>query len=165
MSKLLFLMGSLLIILSLCTCRTARQGSQEAPTNAVSSLDSTTTTSSCEDFWQYVQQNWEYDSTLNVYLLSSDAGYFESKPHGVPTFLQQFIKNDSCIVGRSPTEIVNRLGKPTREMYDQPSRYTFYKYRIWLNRNPSYGEEVSITIHGRPSIHEVGSTTRELIMF
>lgn len=164
MSKLLLLLGSLLIILSLCTCRTARQGSQEAPATAVL-LDSTTATRSCEDFWQYVQQNWEYDSTLNVYLLSSDAGYFESKPHGVPTFLQQFIKNDSCIVGRSPIEIVNRLGKPTREMYDQPSQYTFYKYKIWLNRNPSYGEEVSITIHGRPSIHEVGSTTRELIMF
>jgi hypothetical protein len=165
MSKLLLFIGSLLIILSLCTCRTARQGSQEAPENAVSSLDSTTTTSSCEDFWQYVQQNWEYDSVLNAYLLSDDGKktIIKDSFNGAQ-FLWMFKKMDTCLFNMSPNEIISMLGKPTSQAYDQPAEYMRYEYKMMLTPEPQYGKECYIHIHGRDSITKVIVGSREIFL-
>jgi len=165
MSKLLFLMGSLLIILSLCTCRTARQGSQEAPTNAVSSLDSTTTTNSCEDFWQYVQQNWEYDSVLNAYHLS-DKGkkIIKEDSFNGPQFLWMFKRMDTCLINVPPSKIVNMLGKPTSQAFDKPAEYMRYEYKMILTPESQYGKDCYIHVHGRDSITKVLVGAREIFL-
>ncbi len=164
MSKLLLLIGSLLIILSLCTCRTARQGSQEAPATAVL-LDSTTATRNCEDFWQYVQKNWEYDSVLNAYLLSDEGKkmIIEDSFNG-PQFLWMFKIMDTCLIDMPPSKIVSMLGKPTSQAFDKPSEYMRYEYKMILTPKPQYGKDCYIHIHGRDSITKVLVGAREIFL-
>lgn len=142
MSKLLITIGSLLIVMSLWACRTARQGPQEASSQAVSFSEQ----DSCLQLRQMVTAYWAFDSIAHIYFLRPDTAEME-----IGFFLQLFSDYKNCFLGKNPLEASRSIGEPTKVLHEQTGtqEYNVYLFHFSLIPTRGYRKDAFLKIQDR----------------